>query len=667
MNADLLRKRILEAAAILAVTLLTYSFPGHTYLQSDTQIYVPMFEHIENPSALARDLSATRPHLTFTIYDEVTRAVRHLFRTTWRRSLEAQQFLFRAAGVCGLYLLSIALGLELRWALLAAAWVSLGAVIAGPAVLSIEYEPVPRGFALGLTLLALGLEANEWTVAAGSALALALLYHTPTAAPMLALFLLWIVRKHSAQGREQRQPRSSVVREFPKPWAGLIPLAAGATILAIAAALQPGQTEHQTFFALLDPALATLQRIRAPYNWVSAWGPKIFWQYPLLFLLAIAALRRLKPPEVVRWFAGGLALLGLLSIPASWLLLERLRWALMPQFQPARAALFVELLAVALSACAAARAGAEGRYFESLLWLIPVFAAPQQGRLLDLFWPGFTDPLLARRLAVTLACAAIAAAFLTLRSHLWTWPAAALFTLATFFAIPQYGRVVNYPSLETPELQALINFAHYNTPPSAVFLFPAAGHGLEPGIFRAEAVRTVYVDWKLGGQANYYRDLAFEWWNRWTALMDPAQTSNPPLPAAAPPSPSLRARGIDYIILPATAHPADWRPIYTNGAYAMYKVADLPAGASGPSGEKILDFSSTGNRRLGAAACDRNRRGPAGKPECLRNTFALGQSDRESGVERVARGSGIDGIDQVTGLEEFDGTVEEEGALMSEL
>ena len=640
-------RRSLEAAAILALTLLTYEFPGHTYLQSDTQIYVPMFEHIENPSALARDLSATRPHLTFTIYDEVTRAVRHLFGTTWRRSLQIQQFLFRAAGVWGLYLLSIALGLERRWAILAAAWVSLGAVIAGPAVLSIEYEPVPRGFALGLTLLALGLEANELTLPAASALALALLYHTPTAAPMLALFLLWIIRK--------------------KRWTAFIPLAAGAAILAIAAALQPGQTEHQTFFALLDPALAALQRIRAPYNWVSGWGPKIFWQYPLLFLLAIAALRRLKAPEVVRWFAGGLALLGLLSIPASWLLLERLHWALMPQFQPARAALFVELLAVALSVCAAARAGAERRYLESLLWLIPVFAAPQQGRLLDLLWPGLADPLFARRLAVTLACAAIAAAFLTLRSRLWTWHAAALFTLATFFAIPQYGRVVNYPSLETPELQALINFAHYNTPPGAVFLFPAAGHGLEPGIFRAEAVRTVYVDWKLGGQANYYRDLAFEWWDRWTALMDPAQPSNPSLPVAAPPGPGLRARGIDYIVLPASARPIGSRPVYSNAAYVMYKVADLPADTSGASGQKLLDFSSTRNRRLGAPACNRNRRGPAGKPECLRNPLALGQSNRESGVESVARGSGVDGIDQVTGLEEFDGTVEEEGALMSEL
>jgi hypothetical protein len=660
-------RRLLEAAAILAVTLLTYFFPGHTYLQSDTQIYVPMLEHLDNPSALAADLSATRPHLTFTIYDEVTRALRHLFGTTWRGALEAQQFLFRAAGVWGLYLLAIALGLERRWALLAAAWLSLGAVIAGPAVLTIEYEPVPRGFALSLTLLALGLEANELTFAAGLALALALLYHTPTAAPMLALFLLWIVRKPRPQGPKPRLPRRFVLGEFPAPWAGLLPLAAGAAILALAAALQAGQTEHQTFFALLDPPLAAIQRFRAPYNWVSAWGPKVLAQYPLLFLLALAAFRRLKPPDAVRWFAGGLLLLGLLSIPTSWLLLERLHWALIPQFQPARAALFVELLALALSACAAARAAAGRRYFESLLWLLPVFAAPQQARLLDLVWPGFTDPLLARRLFVTLACASAAAALLTLRSRPWTFPAAALFTLATFFAIPQFGRVVNYPSLSTPELQALINFARNNTPPSAVFLFPAAGHGLEPGIFRAEAVRTVYVDWKIGGQANYYRDLAFEWWNRWSTLMAPARPSGPSLPAAAPPSPSLRARGIDYIILPAAARLAGPSPVYANAAYALYKVADLPAGASAASGQKLLDFSSTGNRRLGAPACDRNRRRPAGEAQCLRNSLALGQSNRKSGVEYIPGGSGVDGIDPITGLEEFDGTVEEEGALMSEL
>jgi hypothetical protein len=65
-------------AGVLLIALLTYYFPGHTYLHQDTQIYVPMFERIWDPSVLAKDLSATRPHTTFTIYDETALALRYL-------------------------------------------------------------------------------------------------------------------------------------------------------------------------------------------------------------------------------------------------------------------------------------------------------------------------------------------------------------------------------------------------------------------------------------------------------------------------------------------------------------------------------------------------------------------------------------------------------------
>ncbi len=59
-----MRDRLAIGAAIIALTFLSYfQFPGHTYLGSDTQIYVPMLEHIWDPSALTRDLVATKPHL----------------------------------------------------------------------------------------------------------------------------------------------------------------------------------------------------------------------------------------------------------------------------------------------------------------------------------------------------------------------------------------------------------------------------------------------------------------------------------------------------------------------------------------------------------------------------------------------------------------------------
>ena len=54
-----MRARLAIGAAVIALTFLSYfQFPGHTYLGSDTQIYVPMLEHIWDPSSLARDLVA---------------------------------------------------------------------------------------------------------------------------------------------------------------------------------------------------------------------------------------------------------------------------------------------------------------------------------------------------------------------------------------------------------------------------------------------------------------------------------------------------------------------------------------------------------------------------------------------------------------------------------
>ncbi len=316
----------LRAAGVLLITLLTFYFPGRTYLQSDTQIYVPMLEHLVDPSALSADLSATRPHLAYTLYDESAIALHRLPGASWQSVLLAQQFLCRAAGVLGLFLLFLALGLPDPWAFLAAAWASLGAVISGPAVLTIEYEPVPRGFAIGLLLLALGLAARNRLLPASFAAAAAFLYHPPTAAVVWLVFIAWTIYR--------RQFRA------------LLPLAAAVVILAVAARLQPGQTEHQALFGRIAPALEQLQLLRAPYNWVSHWDWRTLCQFPLLCAVSLAALFRLKPSPAPRWFLASLPLLGLLSIPLSWLLLEGLHWTLIPQFQPARAVLWITLAAV---------------------------------------------------------------------------------------------------------------------------------------------------------------------------------------------------------------------------------------------------------------------------------------------------------------------------------
>ena len=146
----------LVSLALVFFTWLGFRwFPGHTYLQSDTQIYLPMLERLDQPGYLARDFVATRPHISFTIYDEVTLALRKAAHLDFEHALVLQQLVFRFAAMLGVYLLATALGSPPVYAVLISAFLNLGASLLGPAVLIVEYEPIPRGYAFGLILLAL--------------------------------------------------------------------------------------------------------------------------------------------------------------------------------------------------------------------------------------------------------------------------------------------------------------------------------------------------------------------------------------------------------------------------------------------------------------------------------------------------------------------------------
>lgn len=58
------------AGIAVGLALLTFfQFPGHTYLQQDSQIYVPILEHLRDPSVLANDILAEQPHVAFTLFD----------------------------------------------------------------------------------------------------------------------------------------------------------------------------------------------------------------------------------------------------------------------------------------------------------------------------------------------------------------------------------------------------------------------------------------------------------------------------------------------------------------------------------------------------------------------------------------------------------------------
>ena len=467
-----MRPRLAVAGGIAAIALLGFvGFPGHTYLQSDTQIYVPMLEHIWDPSTYPGDLVAAKPHLSFTLYDEIALTLRRLLLAPFEISFQAQQLLYRAFQIAGVYLLARAFPLTRAQALTVAAIAGLGATILGPSVLWIEYEPVPRGFAIAFVFLAIGLAARGHWVWASLAASAGALYHAPTTVPFWICFLPCLA------------PR--------RQWTALVPPAGALLILLLASQFQAGVVERQHFFFSIDPELESLQRLRASYNWVSLWSPWLILQYLVLWTASLIAYRRVRPVAGAV-FTLGLPILGILSVPASYLLLEKLKWGLMPQFQPARALLFVTAMASILTGAAGLRAVASKRWPEAALWCALALAIPLQGNLNRSLKP-----------------------------------------------------------LETGDLIALESFAREHTPKDAMFAFPHAGKALYPGIFRARALRSVYVDWKAGGQVNYYKSLATEWWNRW-------QNPVPP-------------EGLDYLILKKPDALPESVPIYENGSYAVYR------------------------------------------------------------------------------------------------
>jgi len=270
-----------------------------------------------------------------------------------------------------------------------------------------------------------------------------------------------------------------------RKWAGLVPLPVAIAVLLISARVAGQALGEQSFFASLTPLQEQLQRMRASYAWISTWPGAMILHYVLLFAILVGAWWRVraKCPPVLTFFALGLAVLGLASMPASWLLLEQWKWSLMPQIQPMRALLFTTLLMQLMTAVAGVYATAGRRYAEAVAWFALAYVLPLQ--------PGLLDPPMWTRLGLALGLAA-----LTVLAGSRSAMAAPGVAVAAFFAIPWAGNVVNYPRLHTPELAQLSAWARSATPEDAVFLFPDAARGAYPGIFRSEALRAVYVDWK---------------------------------------------------------------------------------------------------------------------------------------------------------------------------
>ncbi len=525
------------AAAVLLIAVLTFYYPGHTWLHSDTQIYAPIMDGQVDGTLFQNELITQHPHVSFTLYDEITWLIRKATGVDLYWALKFQQAVVRTGQAAGFYLMATAAGMNPAAAIVTSAALSLGGTILGPSVLTIEYEPVPRGFAVGLLVLGMGLAAHRRHRAAGLALANSLMYHPPTVAPVLLVLLLWVWFHR----------RDAI-------WDLLAPVAVMAVIVLAAAKIQ--SRESPGFFSLLPADAEELQRRRASYNWISIWWRTWWSQHFGLWLLGVAAAARLWRglDPFWRWLLVGLPTLGLLMMPLSYVLLEGLKWGLIPQFQPMRALLFVTLMPLLAACIAGTRAASTGRMVESFAWFVPVYWIPANVRL----WEA---PAL-DRVALVAGLAALTAAGLSmLEKRNWV-PLAVIAALLPFYAIPRVAGGRQWSKLITPELTQLADWANHSTPKDAVFVFPTAGQNLAPGIFRAESRRALYVDWKGGGQVNYFVSLGREWWRRYQEVMAKPDPSRPLSWYAE--------RKIDFIVLDAAERRGDARPVFENPKYVVY-------------------------------------------------------------------------------------------------
>lgn len=524
------------AGSLLALTLLGFFWtPGHTYLQSDTQIYLPIFEKLENSNLYNRDFMLSTAHVGLTIYDETAIALRRLTHTSFQSVLAAEQIVFRFLGLYGVFLIATALGLGDLEALLLATCYGLGATIVGPAVLSVEYEPVPRGFAVSFLLLAVGLLMHNRYTWACAVASVGFLYHSPATIPFWILFAIIVIR--------QRQ------------WKAWTPLAVAAIMLAITFASQRNHIRPQPFFMIIDPAWEQVIRMRTAYDWIGQWPRGSVIVFVLYCAAALGALWRIRErlTETQRVLMAGFPLIGVASIAVSWLLLDVWKWAIIAQMQPARAALFTIVFAQINCGIAGLYFARDRRWLEAAAWLVPVFLPPIMPQVME----GTLMQAAGAVLLIAIAVGMLAKA---------RWLAIPALALAGCWAVPNLAHTINYPSLHTPELDQLSEWARTQTSDQALFVFPLSGRNLEQGVFRVKSLRSLYADWKAGGQVNYFRDFALEWHRRWLELSSGKLTAN-----------DWSARGVEYLIYGgSTSDPPLGLPVFENARYRVYAIRNAP-------------------------------------------------------------------------------------------
>ncbi|MCW5966830.1 MAG: hypothetical protein KIT83_22515, partial [Bryobacterales bacterium] len=324
-----------------------------------------------------------------------------------------------------------------------------------------------------------------------------------------------------------------------------------------------------------------MHHLRASYNYPSLWHPAVLWVPVGLGLAALAAgwsLRRHLPAPVL-WFVLGAPIVGILSIPFAWLTMEQLRLFLMAQLQPARAIAFMYSLAIPVILGTGVLKARKGRWLASWFCFVAGFSIPFCNQLV--FFAGANGWPTARFRYLWAPALALLALLV-----FWLWkrlrPVAilllVLLSVAPFGVLREVlGTNAFATDARTPQVAELAAWARVNTPADAVFAFPGFGRGSQPGVFRSQALRAVYTDWKSGGQVNFNADFARLWWQRWNEVMTAKEFS-------VDHAPRLMELGIDYVVIPPAQAPAEPTALFRNDSFAAYRTQDLAqaAGATRP-------------------------------------------------------------------------------------
>jgi hypothetical protein len=538
--------------AIFVTTWLEFMvFPGHSYLEGDTQIYLPMLERVDAPGLLARDLVATNPTLSLTAYDEATVLLHEAGRQPFRRALLGQQFAFRMAGLAGIFLLARATGLSHLFALIVAAMVNLGAALAGPMVSLTEREPVPGAFAFGLTLLAMGLLAHEKPLLAGVAGGVGFLYDPILALPFWGVLLAgfcfdWNLRRLT-------RPMLPIFLVF-------------VLLLANLAQLQPGAGGNAIFSRLSVPLIA-FQRTYVPNLYVSSWPKGDVYQLLALAVFGVWAAARCWRllNGCFRWLVLGTGLCGLLATPISYLLLDVSHFTWAARLQPARMLLFTVAASALLFGLAGMRAILLRCVWEALGWFWLLFALAVSSGLFDFL--RVTNGRQLSRFAIACALAALVTGLLLG----FAFGSARLVTLAgpllAFLALAQV------PDLRPPPIsfrESIANMAEWadgGTWGSSVFLFADAGRAAYPGVFRAQSRHALWADWKSAQAVAYSETAAARWQERWEGTMANRFSAERlesflPLP-------------IDYYVLRRRNQLMGAQSVFANRDFVVYDAQDL--------------------------------------------------------------------------------------------